>query len=179
MRGKRNLPQCIIAMTHPSSPHRLTRAIAREAFELLEAGRTVRQLLGAGGEPRRCFANVLRCVERDGGAMALGWLVKSNSGAAVRNRNVYARLNLEAHAVWCRPDGQLVEVTDENAGLPFLPHDAVRCPTNASLTFVDTLELAQQWHVPGVDHLIVPVPALPPEPTIVYGLGPLAPAPRP
>lgn len=148
----------MVAMHHPSSRQPLTREVAIEAFQFLHAGKAVQTLYDPTGPARHCFANVRGRAERDGGSMATGWLLNFNSAAAARNRNIYARFNLEAHAIWRRPDGQLVEVTEDNAGLLFLPHPGVRSGTNAAIAFIDDLGLAREWHVPGVRRLIVPIP---------------------
>ena len=67
------------------------------------------------GATHECYFNVWNKVEQFGGKTAYGWLVYNFYGLGAE---------LVPHAVWQRPDGELVDITAEEDGHPtvwFLP----------------------------------------------------------
>jgi hypothetical protein len=149
---------------------------AREAYRLLTAEAWVQPAYHPLGRFQQCYLNVDWCVSENGGSKVLGWWVDLNSGAAARNRNKYAHINLEGHAIWKSPDGQFVDVTanPERRAYHFIPHEAVVDYFNGGVTFHDTLLLANAWNVAKHAHtqaerdyakrmtkLVVPVKSLP------------------
>jgi hypothetical protein len=127
----------------------LTPEQAREAYRLLAAEAWVEPTYHPVGRFRQCYLNVDRLIAEHGGTKVLGWCVDLNSSATDRSRNKYAHINLEGHAIWRSPDGQLFDVTTnpEERAYRFIPHDAVVDYFNGGITFHDTLLLANCWDV--------------------------------
>jgi hypothetical protein len=70
---------------------------------------------GEDCQPDSCFENVPAVVRKHGGAVQYGWLLREQPTIFVEGR---------FHAVWRRPDGELIDVTpraDGQGGIVFLP----------------------------------------------------------
>jgi len=142
---KTRYPSYVVATIHVESKGRITAEMAWEAYNKLKNHDFSYPELSPIGQFQMCFLNVQQCVERNGGEMVLGWQVDKNSGAAQLSKNCFAKINLEAHAVWRTPDGRLVEVTSnpEKTAYPFIVHEKVQVFTNGSIQFVDSFILAR------------------------------------
>jgi hypothetical protein len=62
-----------------------------------------------------CFANVKAVVKEHGGDIVNGWQLSPCMDG----------FEIETHAVWRKPDGNLVEVTDGEEGWSFFPNDTL------------------------------------------------------
>ena len=92
--------------------------------------------------PRHCHTNVKHYVAKRGGQALGGWIVWENPGWA----------ELEAHAVWVNPKGDLVDVTPRPDGeelILFLPDPRVRAVVQADRQIV----LANRTSIPGCPYV--------------------------
>jgi hypothetical protein len=138
-------PSYAVASINVGSKGRITPEMIWEAYNKLKNHDFSYPEFSPTGPFQRCFLNVQECVEGHDGEMVLGWQVDQNSGAAQFSENCFAKINLEAHAVWKTPDGRLVEVTNnpEKKAYPFIIHDKVQPFTDGSIQFVDSFILAR------------------------------------
>jgi hypothetical protein len=109
--------------------------------------------VGEGYQPRNCHTNVKHRVgKRDGQALG-GWIVWENPGWA----------ELEAHAVWVNPKGDLVDVTPRPDGeelILFVPDPRVQAVVQADRQII----LSNRTSIPGCPYVAdsrpVPGPAV-------------------
>lgn len=137
---KARYPSYLVATIHVDSKGPITPDMIWDAYKKLKEHDFSYPEFSPTGQFQMCFLNVQQCVERNGGELVLGWQVDNNSGAAQLSENCFAKINLEAHAVWRSPGGRLVEVTGnpEKKAYPFIVHEKVQVFTNGSIQFVDS-----------------------------------------
>lgn len=102
---------------------------AREAAEKAFGGVPFLNVRWAPGEARRarttlgcCYWNVAEAVQKHGGKSVLGWQILLWPGVYVEALH---------HAVWQKPDGELVDITDALPGearlsTTFVPDDSIK-----------------------------------------------------
>ncbi|QEG27038.1 hypothetical protein GobsT_17910 [Gemmata obscuriglobus] len=80
-----------------------------------------------GAQPLKCWKNVQRKVERDGGRAVYGWSVDEHTAPGVRR--------LVAHTVWESPTGERVDITPSQYNDKFLEDDRAGpgCPVGYCL----------------------------------------------
>jgi hypothetical protein len=138
----------------------ITSKAAREAYHLLESQCYVPvermavtggdlhdaasgKRLGKLGDTGWCYGTVNHCVQQFGGKAVYGWCVCR--GMFSTGRNKYHDYELDAHAVWERPDGTLCEVTAIGDGFQangwtvvgFIPHGQVKENCQTTMNFID------------------------------------------
>lgn len=116
--------------------HIITATAAREAAKLFFSGAAVVLPYDPSGPYQLCFYNVDERIKADGGKEVTGWMIVQNDSVKT-GYNRYAAFSLIAHAVWQRPDGTLIEVTERYEGLGFIQHNRVKSPCQVSIYFLD------------------------------------------
>jgi hypothetical protein len=78
------------------------------------------------GPMLNCFGNVTVAINKFGGTLVCGWQVCAST---VESTGV----ELEAHAVWRTPSGELVEVTEADPAWLFAPSNRLFCGAKATI----------------------------------------------
>lgn len=148
LKSQRPEPRFMVVLQDTTSGS-ITPEQACHAYRLLATKAWVQPTYHPVGRFQQCYLNVDRFITENGGSKVLGWWVDLNSGAAARNSNKCAHINLEGHAIWMSPEGHLVDVTTnpEGRAYQFIPHEAVVDYYNGGITFHDTLLLAKTWDI--------------------------------
>lgn len=141
-------PSYLVGSQHTESIGQITPDMIREAYDKLKNREHVLPEFVPMGPFHTCFLTVTACIRNFGGKMVLGWMVDEHSAVAKTCENCFARINLEAHAIWRSPDGRLMEVTNNPEGkcYRFIPHETVQPFTNGGIQFVDSFLLAKTLH---------------------------------
>lgn len=139
-KAKIRYPSYVVGWIDADGKGRITPEMIQEAYNKLKSHDFSHPEFAPTGRFQLCFLNVQQCVEEHGGEIVLGWQVDENSAVAELSKNCFAKLNLEAHAVWKTPDGRLLEVTNnpEKKAYRFIIHEKVQMFTSGSIQFVDS-----------------------------------------
>lgn len=78
------------------------------------------------GPMLNCFGNVADAIQKFGGTLVCGWQICAST---VEPTGV----ELEAHAVWRTPSGELVEVTEAEPAWLFAPSQRLFCGAKATI----------------------------------------------
>lgn len=78
------------------------------------------------GPMLNCFGNVENAIKKFGGTLVCGWQVCASTVEATG-------VELEAHAVWRTPSGELVEVTEADPSWLFAPSHRLFCGAKATI----------------------------------------------
>jgi hypothetical protein len=100
------------------------------------------------GPMLNCFGNVEVAINKFGGTLVCGWQVCASTVEATG-------VELEAHAVWRTPSGELVEVTEADPAWLFAPSNRLFCGAKATkLSGSEQTLLGLYRLVSGTGHLV-------------------------